>query len=101
MLDGSLPHGASFIDLDAWCEINGQFLFIEHKPAGYAWDQGNGQYTALRRLARLPGATVWFIRDLGPDFEMRDLASGEPLRRFTLEQLHDRIRWWAEEAERA
>jgi hypothetical protein len=97
-LDGALPHGAQFGDLDGWAEINGQFLFIEHKPAGYTWSPNNGQWLALKRLARLPGVTVWWIRD-EPQFGYELAVPGQPMIAMTSEDLRDRVRMWAEAAE--
>ena len=97
ILDGTLPRGASFADLDAYAEIGGRFLFIEHKPAGYAWEPGNGQYRALKALARLPGCIVWFLRDTDGGYEVRSLGTAEPLTFVTLEQLRQRIAFWAAE----
>jgi hypothetical protein len=97
VLFGSLPRGAAFIDLDAWCEIDNRFLFIEHKPEGYSWDQrSEGQRLALKRLARVPRCTVWWIRDKPPGFEVWDFLAG-PLGYHTLEELRDRIAWWADD----
>jgi hypothetical protein len=96
-LDGALPHGAQFGDLDGWTEINSQFLFIEHKPAGWQWDQNNGQWKALKRLARLPGVTVWWIRDQEDGYELA--VPGQPLAVVTAEGLRERITAWGEWAE--
>jgi hypothetical protein len=92
-LDGTLPHGANFGDLDAWAEINGRFLFIEHKPEGYSWKQGDGQWLALRRLARLPDVTVWWMRDCGDGYEMA--APGDPLVKVSKTELRDKVTAWA------
>ncbi len=92
-LDGALPHGAQFGDLDGWAEIDDRFLFIEHKPEGFSWDTGNGQWRALKRLARLPGVTVWWLRDCGDGYEIAE--PGRPLDKVTGEELRERIRAWA------
>jgi len=93
-LDGALPHGAQFGDLDGWTEINGQFLFIEHKPAGYQWDGRNGQWNALKRLARLPGVTVWWLRDHEDVYEWAPV--GQPLTSITRDGLRAAVAAWAE-----
>lgn len=92
-LDGALPHGAQFGDLDGWTEINGQFLFIEHKPAGYAWDRDNGQWLALKRLARLAGVTVWWLRDHPDGYELG--IPGQPMTVITPDGLRERVAAWA------
>jgi len=99
---GSYRRGISFGDGDAWIEANSQFLFIEHKPKGYSWDTWNGQYRALKRLANLPGCTVWWIRGapLGP-YEIKDLGvPGDELHPVTLAELQLRIATWIDEADR-
>ena len=96
VLDGALPRGASFSDLDAFAEIAGRFLFIERKPEGYAWDPGNGQYRALRALSRLPGCTVWVIRPEAGGWQVRDLAHpGEVLWTADDETLRQMVSGWA------
>lgn len=92
-LDGALPHGAQFGDLDGWAEVDGRFLFIEHKPEGYQWDPKNGQWRALKRLARLPGVTVWWIRDKHDGYEIG--IPGQALEVITKEELRERVRQWA------
>jgi hypothetical protein len=37
-LDGTLPRGIGFGDIDGMVEIGGRFLFIEHKPEGYGYE---------------------------------------------------------------
>jgi hypothetical protein len=94
-LDGALPHGAQFGDLDGWAEIDGRFLFIEHKPEGFSWDTANGQWRALKQLSRLPGVTVWWIRDSGDDYEIAE--PGRALSKVTLDELRARVRAWADD----
>jgi hypothetical protein len=94
-LDGALPHGAQFGDLDGWCEIDGRFLFLEHKPVGYTWDKDNGQWRALQRLSRLPGVTVWWIRDCDGGYELAE--PGRPLMKVSAHELRELIRTWADE----
>lgn len=96
-LDGTLPHGANFGDLDAWAEINGQFLFIEHKPEGYSWKEGDGQWLALKRLNQLPGVTVWWMRDCGDGYEIAE--PGAQLVKIGKMELRDRVRAWADFAD--
>ena len=93
-LDGTLPHGANFGDLDAWAEINGRFLFIEHKPEGYSWKPGDGQWLALKRLARLPDVTVWWMRDCGDGYEIAEV--GRQLVKVSKTELRDKVRDWAD-----
>lgn len=96
-LDGVLPRGIGFSDIDGYAEVNGRFLFLEHKPVGYAWDEGNGQWNALKRLARLPGVTVWWLRDR-EDGGFDVAEPGEQLARVTLEELRERARQWGAQA---
>ena len=93
-LDGALPHGAQFGDLDGWAEVDGRFLFIEHKPEGYVWDQGNGQWKALKRLAKLPGVTVWWLRDAGDGYEIAE--PGQAMTRIGKDELFQRVKRWAD-----
>lgn len=95
-LDGALPHGAQFGDLDGWAEIDGRFLFIEHKPEGYRWDQNSGQWLALKRLARLPAVTVWWLRDCDDGYEVAE--PGRPLAKVSKEGLRDMVKIWADES---
>jgi hypothetical protein len=100
VLDGALPRGASFSDLDAYGEINGHFLFIEHKPEGYAWEPGNGQYRALRALAGLPRCTVWVVRPKAGGWDIRDLEHpGEVLWTADDELLREMVAGWGSEAD--
>jgi hypothetical protein len=96
-LDGTLPRGASFGDMDGWAEIGGRFLFIEHKGEGAIPE--NGQRKALIQLARLPGCTVWLIRDKGAGFELRDMGSPQAgLRDITRDDLRELVRAWGRNA---
>lgn len=92
-LDGALPHGANFGDLDAWAEIGGRFLFIEHKPEGYSWEPGDGQWKALKRLNALPGVTVWWIRDCGEGYEIAE--PGGQLAKISKAELRSMVTDWA------
>lgn len=96
-LDGTLPHGANFGDCDAWAEIDGRFLFIEHKPEGFTWDARNGQWRALKRLAGLPGVTVWWMRPCGNEYEVGE--PGRPLAKVSLGELRGMVREWARHAQ--
>lgn len=97
-LDGLLPRGSSFGDLDGWAEINNRFLFIEHKGEGVVPD--NGQRTALLRLAKLPGCSVWLIRDKGTGLEVRDMARPEAgLRNITSDELRALVADWGSGAD--
>ncbi len=93
-LDDCLPRGIGFGDMDGWIEIDGRFLFIEHKPEGYIWDKNNGQWKALKRLSLLPGVTVWWIRDCGDGYEIAE--PGRSLDKVSLDELRERVRTWAE-----
>jgi hypothetical protein len=92
-LDGTLPRGANFGDLDAWAEFDGRFLFIEHKPEGFAWKRDDGQWLALKRLNALPGVTVWWMRDCGDGYEIAE--PGGELAKISKAELRDRVRAWA------
>lgn len=97
-LDGLLPRAASFGDLDAWAEIGGQFLFIEHK--GASGHLGDGQRMALKRLAAQPQNTVWVIRDLAGGIELLDMADTKRGFRFmTWPALKDLVRMWGAKAD--
>ena|SRR6266536_3192876 len=99
IFDGCLPRKASFMNIDAMVEINGRFLFIEHKSEGAAWDSGNGQLLALKALNRLPNVTVWWIRDHPEGFQVAE--PGSPLEVVSLEELRARITQWGDEADGA
>lgn len=91
--DGLLPRGSNFEDLDGWVEIGGRFLFIEHKPEGFSWDDRNrGQWYALKRLARLPGVTVWWFRDCGDGYEVAEI--GRELVKVSKDEMREMIRVW-------
>lgn len=68
ILDGLLPRGASFGDMDGWAEINGHFLFVEFKSPGAPIPMG--QKMALERLSRLPKCSVLVV------FADENLVSG-------------------------
>lgn len=91
-LDGLLPRGASFGDCDAWAEIGGRFLFIEHKGAGGA--MAEGQRRALMALARLPQCTVWVIRPRGDSWERLDMGQLDGFKPITWEQIREEVRAW-------
>lgn len=101
MFDGLLPRGASGSDIDGFWEIGGRFLFIEAKGEGVPVPGNEGQGGALRRLARLPGVTVWFIRPLGDRWQWRDLgAPSGPLLTLTVPELDARVWAWGLAADR-
>lgn len=76
-------------------EVDGRFLFLEHKPEGYGWDFSSGQWKALQRLNRLPGVTVWWLRDCGDGYQVAE--PGRTLVKVTRDELRTMIRKWAEE----
>ena len=97
VLDGCLPRGSSFGALDAWVEIGGRFLFIEHKGVGVPLDGGQGP--ALKRLARQPDCTVWLVRDYPPAgkvirYEWRDMATHEPFSVITFDHFRGMVALW-------
>lgn len=91
-LDGLLPRGASFGDCDAWAEIGGRFLFIEHKGQGAPME--NGQRRALLALARLPGCTVWVIRPRADGWERLDMGAPDGFRPITWDEFTQEVRRW-------
>lgn len=101
MFDHLLPHGAGFSDVDGFTEIRGRFLFIEAKGERVPVPDDKGQGRALRRLATLPGVTVWFIRPAGGKWEWRDLgAPPAPLLTLTEAELLARVWAWGLAADR-
>lgn len=50
-------------DVDGMVEINGQFLFIEHKGPGDSFEGSEGQRRALKRLGQQPNVTVLVLRE--------------------------------------
>lgn len=103
IFDGLLPGGSSFINLDAWAEIGRRHLVIEHKGAGVPIPT-DGQGRALRRLALVPGFTVWFIRPvagMAGAWEWADLAEREPLAIVSDMNLRMMIKGWGEAARAA
>lgn len=99
MFDGLLPRDSSLINMDGWCEIGGQFLFVEYKRQNE--ELADGQFQALRRLASLPGCTVVVLREQeGDQYRMTNLSNKAVVRGSL-----DDIRWWVQawgiEADRA
>ena len=98
-LDGLLPRKSSFGDMDAWVEINGQFLFLEQK--GTAGGLSTGQGYAFRRLAGLPNCTVWLIQDrAGGGYIFRDMRPPvSPPIAISHSDLCDMVATWGEWAD--
>jgi hypothetical protein len=95
LLDGCLPRGSSFGDMDAWVEVDGRFLFIEHKGEGVSLQGGQGP--ALKRLARQENCTVWLVRDLPMGwYEMRDMATHDAFVAVSLDGLRALVTRWGE-----
>ena len=95
VLDGCLPRGSSFGDTDAWVEIGGRFLFIEHKGVGVTLPVG-GQRMALARLAEQPRTTVLLLRDRDDGrYDLRNMEKPESgMRVLTLAELREAVRAW-------
>jgi len=80
----AFPRGISPGDIDAFLEVNGRFLFIEHKQ--YVPEDGpplkmpTGQKLALERLAQQPSTTVLYIAGDAVDCSpwwIRNLTTGD------------------------
>lgn len=102
LLDGCLPPGpgfmrsSSFGDMDAWAEINGWFLYIEHKFPWASWPSG-GQHAALLNLARVPCNTVWLISGLPEgDYQWGQVypSGSAPFRAISLDDLREYASQW-------
>lgn len=96
-LDGTLPRGSSFIDFDAWAEIDGRFLFIEYKGIGVPPCKGE-QTRALTLQAQQPNTTVLRIQALdGGSFDVREVASVPPKRVvMTWDEIREVCKKWGE-----
>lgn len=88
-------------DVDGFVEINGRFLFLEEKQAGKGPDEG--QRTALKRLATLPGVTVVFFRPLSDGLETLIFDGDEPRGWMPCShnQFYAWLRRWAQRADLA
>lgn len=97
---GALPGKISMSDVDATCEVNGHFLFLEWK-SGEPRDLPVGQRIYAQRLTAISPRITYVV--VCGDPELMSVQATRQVRRGTvyeweqcdLEGLHERIRLWA------